>query len=224
MSAELELSGPRFDQSLGAVARGLHLTEIVVAALVAASLLFLWLERRGRRRWSVVPAARGEAASGRPYRASSFVAEHLERAPLLVRAASFGCLVFAHVFAPLLILALTSFPFDGIAIPLAPGIVLVLLNWGCAWLLLGRSPHAVAAARTGAKASLVANVGLLLLAASHFVVVELGRRDGIAHACSSSVTFVVIVFAIASVVQALVTVAALQAHGESLGWRAVSPG
>jgi len=221
MTADVELSGPRFDESLGSVARGLHLTEIVVAALVAASLLFLWLERRGRQRWTVVPAAHGEAASG-PYRASAFVAEHLDRAPLLVRAASFGCLVFAHVFAPLLVLALVSFPFDGIAIPLAPGIVLVLVNWGCAWLLLGRSPHAVAAARTGAKASLVANVGLLLLAASHFVVVELGRRDGIAHACSSSVTFVVIVFAIASVVQALVTVAALRAHGESLGWRAAA--
>jgi hypothetical protein len=215
--------GPRFDESLASVARGLHLGEIVVAALIAASLLFVWLERRGRRRWALVPASRGESGSG-PYRASAFVTGHLERAPLLVRAASFGCLVFAHVFAPLLLLALTSFPFDGIAIPLAPGILLVILNWGVAWLLLARSPHAESAARTGAKASLVANVGLLLLAASHFVVVELARRDGIQHACSSSVTFVVIVFAIASVVQALVTVAALRAHGGSLGWKAAATG
>jgi hypothetical protein len=42
--------------------------------------------------------------------------------------------------------------------------------------------------------------------------------SGIEHACSSSVTFVVIVFAIASVVQALVVLAALRAHERALSW------
>jgi hypothetical protein len=215
---EVRDGGPRFDESLASVARGLHLVEIVALALVGSFVLFVWLERRGRPRWTQVPIARGEAARG-PYRSGSFIADHLRRAPPLVRAASFGCLLFAHVFAPLIPLALISFPFDGIAIPLAPGIVLVLVNWWCAWLLLGRSPHAEPAARMGAKASLVANVGLLCLAAFHLVTVELGRRDGIEHACSSSVTFVVFVFAFASIAQALVTVAALRAHGPVLGWR-----
>jgi hypothetical protein len=210
--------GPRFDETLASVARGLHLAEIVTVALVGSMMLFVWLERRGRHHWTKVPLARGQAAHG-PYRSGSFVSGHLDRAPLLVRAASFGCLLFAHVFAPLIPLALISFPFDGIAVPLAPGIALVLLNWCCAWMLLGRSPNAESAARMGAKASLVANVGLLGLAAFHLVTVELGRRDGIEHACSSSVTFVVFVFAFASIAQALVTVAALRAHAPILGWR-----
>lgn len=218
----LEVGGPRFDESLVSVARGLHLGEIVAGALVSALLLFAWLERRGRRSWGQVPATHGAAPLG-PYRSSDFVTEHLQRAPTLVRAASFGCLLFAHVFAPLIPLALLSFPFDGIAIPLAPGIALVLVNWCCAWLLLGRSRHATSAALTGAKASLVANVGLLLLAAFHFVAVELGRRDGIEHACSSSVTFVVMVFAVTSIAQALVTVSALRAHGAAIDWRSVQP-
>jgi len=211
--------GPRFDESLASVARGLHLVQIVACALVGSLVLFVWLERRGRHHWAQVPIAQGESRDG-PYRAVSFVAGHLHRAPPLVRVASFGCLLFAHVFAPLIPLALISFPFDGIAIPLAPGIALVLLNWCCAWLLLGRSPHAESAARMGAKASLVANVGLLCLAAFHLVTVELGRRDGIEHACSSSVTFVVFVFAFASIAQALVTVAALREHAPVLSWRA----
>jgi hypothetical protein len=211
--------GPRFDESLASVAQGLHLVPIVACAIVGSLVLFVWLERRGRHHWARVPTARGESGDG-PYRSGSFVAGHLRRAPPLVRVASFGCLLFAHVFAPLIPLALISFPFDGIAIPLAPGIALVLLNWCCAWLLLGRSPHAESAARMGAKASLVANVGLLCLAAFHLVTVELGRRDGIEHACSSSVTFVVFVFAFASIAQALVTVAALREHAPVLGWRA----
>lgn len=210
--------GPRFDDSLASVARGLHLGEILASALVGALILFVWLERRGRHQWARVPVSRGDVAHG-PYRSSEFIAGHLQRAPLLVRVASFGCLVFAHAFVPLILLALTRFPFDGIAIPLAPCIALVLFNWCCGWLLLGRSPHAESAARTGAKASLVANVGLLCLAASHLIIVELGRRDGIEHACSSSVTFVVLVFAVTSVAQALVTVAALRAHGAALVWR-----
>jgi hypothetical protein len=209
---------PRFDESLASVARGLHIGEIVAGALLGALVLFVWLERRGRTRWAQVPAQYRSIPLG-PYRSSAFVVEHLRRAPRLVRTASFGALVFAHVFAPLIVLALAKFPFDGIAIPLAPGIAIVALNWCCAWLLLTRSPHAEPAARTGANASLVANVGLLLMAAVHFMLVELGRREGIEHACSSSVTFVVLVFAIASVAQALVTMAALRAHATALGWR-----
>jgi hypothetical protein len=207
--------GPRFDESLASVARELHVWPVALVALAGATLLFAWLERRGRRRWAQLPAGRLTALRG-PYRESSVVTAHLERAPMLVRAASFGSLLFGHLFAPLILLALAKYPFDGIAIPLVPGIALVMLNWSCAWLLLGRSRHAAAAARSGAVGSLMANIGLLGLAAAHFVTVELQRRDGIEHACSSSVTFVVIVFAVASVVQALVTMAALRNHEKAL--------
>jgi hypothetical protein len=212
------LAAPRFDESLASAARGLHLGPIALAAVVGAVLLLWCLERRGRAHWAQVPVGTYET-DHTPYRASSLVVKHMHRAPGLILVASFGSLAFGNMFTPLILLALWKYPFDGIAIPLVPGVALALINWLCAWLLLGRSPHAEATARSGAVASLMANVGLLGLAAAHFVVVELQRRDGIAHACSSSVTFVVLVFAISSVLQALVTMAALRHHQRSLVWK-----
>jgi hypothetical protein len=216
----LTIAGARFDASLASAARSLHLLELTLGGFAAALLLFAWLERRGRGRWAEVPAGFAKWAGG-PYRSSAFLAEHMQRAPRLVLVAAFVSLAFAHLFAPLVSLALAKYPFDGIAIPLVPGLALVVLNWCCAWLLLARSPHAESAARTGAVGSLMGNVGLLGMAGAHFAAVELQRREGIAHACSSSVTFVVLVFALASIVQALVTLAALRVHREALVW---SPG
>jgi hypothetical protein len=217
------VGGPRFDESLASAARGLHVGELAVAALVVAGALFWHLERRGRGRWGQVPAGMF-STSRAPYRASAMVAAHLTGAPRLVRTAAFASLCLGFLFAPLIVLAVVKYPFDGIAIPLVPGLALQLLNWSCAWLFLSRSPLAVATARSGAVGALMANVGLLGIAGAHFVVVELQRRDGIEHACSSSVTFVVIVFAVASVLQSLVTMAALRRHAGALDWSQPEPG
>jgi hypothetical protein len=210
--------GRAFDESLAEAARSLHVGEMALAATLCAGLMFLWLERRGRQQWKMVPSST-VGTSRQPYRASEVVAGHLDRAPRLVRFAAFSSLAFVMLFAPLNLEALLQYPFDGIAIPLIPGLALVLLDAWCAYMLLARSPLASAAARSGAIGSIMTNVGLLLLAAAHFAVVELQRRDGIEHACSSSVTFVVIVFAGASLVQALLTIAALNAHRNELDWR-----
>jgi hypothetical protein len=209
--------GPRFDESLASAARGLHVAELAVAAFVVAAVLFWHLERRGRGRWGEVPAAR-YATPRVPYRSSAMVAAHLTAAPRLVRWAAFASLSLGFLFAPLIVLAVVKYPFDGIAIPLVPGLALQLLNWSCAWLFLSRSPLAVATARSGAVGALMANVGLLGIAGAHFMIVELQRRDGIEHACSSSVTFVVIVFAVCSVLQSLITMAALRRHARLMDW------
>lgn len=193
------------------------IVAITLTSVVAAMLLFAWLERRGRGQWTRVPVAT-YVASQRPYRASEVISQHLARAPGIVRLASFSSLAFAHLFVPLILLALVSYPFDGIAIPLIPGIALALLNWACAWLLLARSPNASQAARLAAVASLMANVGLLVMSAGHLVGVELQRRDGIEHACSTSVTLVVIVFAASSVALAVVMLRALRACRRELDW------
>jgi hypothetical protein len=208
-------AGPRFDESLASVAQGLHVAALASSALAAAALLFWWFERRGRARWTQVPVST-LSISALPYRASQVVAGHLPRAPALVRAASFASLWLGLLFAPLIVLALAKYPFDGIAIPLVPGLALVALNGACGRLLLARSPNATSAARSGAVGSLLANAGLLLIAAAHFIVVELERHDGIEHACSSSVTFVVIVFALASLCQGMLTSAALNRHAAAL--------
>jgi len=215
-------SGPRFDESLSSVVRGLHVGEIAFASVVGAWLLFAWLERRGRREWARVPMAT-YTASARPYRASEVISEHLTRAPRIVRLVSFSGLAFAHLFVPIILIALVSYPFDGIAIPLIPGIALALLDWICAWLLLGRSPNAAQAARLAAVGSLMANVGLLVMSAAHLVGVELQRRDGIEHACSTSVTLLVIVFATSSIALATVMLRALSTCRRELDWSESQP-
>lgn len=216
-------NAPRFDESLASVAQSLHLPQLVVMAMAVGFALFAWLERRGRSQWTGIPMGRLDVM-GAPYRESSIVSAHLPKAPRLVRAAALTCLSFGLLFAPLIVLALVKYPFDGIAIPLVPGLALVSLNWACGCLLLSRSSLAHAMGRSGAVGSLMANVGLLGIAGAHFVVVELQRRDGIEHACSSSVTFVVIVFALSSVVQSLLMMAALQTHRDVLEWQPSGPG
>jgi hypothetical protein len=216
--------GPRFDESLVSVARGLHVCEVALVAVASSLLLYLWLERRGRHRWASV-AIVSAPVDGHPYRSVTVPGAHMRRAPRLVRIAALGSLAFGHFFGPLVTLAVIRYPFDGISIPLLPGMALALLNWAGAWLFLMRAGLASSAARSGAVGSLMANVGLLAIAAVHFVEVEMQRRDGIEHACSSSVTFVVIIFAVASVAQALVVLAALRAHGAALALtpRSVAP-
>jgi hypothetical protein len=212
MTSASAYAGPRFDESLASVGRSLHVVEVTLCAFAAAWLLFAWLERRGRVSWTRVPVAARSTASGGPYRSTTLVAGHLARAPSLVRAAAFASLAFAHVSVPLILLALVRYPFDGIAVPLVPGLALASMNWCCGWMLLSRSRLAASAARSAAVGSLMANVGLVAIAGAHLVMVELQRRDGIEHACSSSVTFVVLLFAVGSIVQALLTIAALRAH------------
>jgi hypothetical protein len=211
-------SAARFDESLASVAHEMHVGEITLTAIATALLLYVWLERRGRHCWVGLPL-RSTATDGHPYRSSTIAVEHMESAPKLVRLAALGSLTFGHFFGPLVALALVRYPFDGISIPLVPGMALALLNWACAWLLLSRAKLAASVTRSGAVGSLIANVGLFAIAGVHFVEVEMQRRDGIEHACSSSVTFVVIVFAVASVVEALLLLAALRKHGEALAFR-----
>jgi hypothetical protein len=181
-----------------------------------AAILFAWLERRGRNRWWRVPVTVGDAERG-PYRSSRFVEAHRLHAPLLVQSSAFTSLVLAHLCVPLVLLALVRFPFDGIAVPLVPSAALAAFNGWCAWLLLSRSPQAESAARTGAVASLMANIGCLAMAAVHLGAVELSHQGELAHKCASSITSVVLVFASASILQALLTLTALRFHRSALG-------
>jgi hypothetical protein len=97
-----------------------------------------------------------------------------------------------------------------------PGVALLVLNGVAAWLLLSRSPHAWTAAHSGANASLITSVGMVCIGAGHLLTVEMQRHEGIEHACSASVTFVCILFALGSGAQALLTLAALRVHAALL--------
>jgi hypothetical protein len=64
----------------------------------------------------------------------------------------------------------------------------------------------------------MANVGLLVMSVAHLVGVELQRRDGIQHACSTSVTLVVIVYATSSIALASLMLRALRTCRRELDW------
>jgi hypothetical protein len=199
----------------------LHLGRIAVFALASAALLFVYAEKRLRPRWLAMAAGRVGARSG-PYRSTTLVSSRLRRAPLLVQVTSLLGLTFGHLFVPALIAALLIFPFDGIAVPLMPGIAIAVANWCSAWLLLGRSPLALAFTRAAALSSLVANIGLLALCPIHLLLIENHRVEGLVQVCSASVTGVELIFALASVAQAVLLLATLRLHGTLLDAPAVS--
>jgi hypothetical protein len=218
MIAAISSATSRPDEPIGAVANQLHAAAVVAIGVVGAAVLYAWLERRGRRRWSEVPVKTRIVVAAGPYRTSDGVAGRLAGAPAAVKTAAFVSLAFAHVFAPLVVIALASYPFDGIAIPLLPGMALIVLDWCCAWLLLARSPSAYSIGRAAASASMLANVALLLIAGAHLGLVELDRQQGLQHSCSSSVTLVVLLFAVASVGQALMMKGVLRSSAPALTW------
>src|SRR5215472_6767632 len=193
----------------------LHLVHIAALAVVGAVVAFRLLERRGRERWSGVARGSLGAPSG-PYRSSSLVASRHARAPFLVRVTSFTGLAFGHLFVPVLILALLTFPFDGIAVPLMPGVAVALAYWACAWAMLGRLNEAAALSRAVAVASMVANMGLLALCPIHLLLIENHRLQGLRQAVSTSVTGVELLFAAAAVVQASLMLATLRLHRGAL--------
>ncbi len=192
----------------------LHVGAVALAAVACATALFLYGERNGRSRW--VELTRKVTTGSGPYRSTSLAASHLRAAPRLVRATSFTGLAFGHLFVPILTVALVVFPFDGIAVPLLPGIAVAVANWWCAWLLLRRSSLAQPFGRAAAVSSLVANIGLLALCPIHLLLIENQRLEGIVDACSSSVTGLELVFALAAVVQASLILATLRFHKEAL--------
>ncbi|HEY3822850.1 MAG TPA: hypothetical protein VGL81_37050 [Polyangiaceae bacterium] len=210
-------AGPRFDESLASAAHDLHVGQLTLGAIVVAVTLYARLERRSREQWKVVPATE-HVAPRTPYRSGTLRYERMAQAPRLVRLTALATFSFVLLFAPLVLLTLLKYPFDGVAIPLVPGLALAILNGACAVLLLWRSKLAVAAVRSGAVGSLMINVGLLVIGAVHLCVVELDRHDGIEHACSSSVTFMALVFAVCSIVLALLMKATLRAHEASIAW------
>ena len=211
-------ASPRFDDSLASVVRDLHLVPVATTALVLGLLAFAWLERRGRTAWGLTVAAE-EWAPLAPYRYAPIVTHQRRRAPLLVRGSALGTLLFVNLLAPLALLAMLEFPFDGVAVPLMPGIALLLFNGVAAWLLLARSPHASTAAQSSATASLITSVGMVCIGGVHLWTIEMQRAVGIEHACSTSVTFVVVLFALGSGAQALLTLMALHVHRDLLAAR-----
>ncbi len=198
------------DGSLGEIAKySRFLVFAAVAALVAAGALFTLVERRARTRWAGVATKR--IATGSPYRGSTLVARQLARAPRLVQVTAFASFAFGLLFVPALVFVLSTFRFDGLGVPLFPGVVIAFVIACCGGLLLGRTENAPEIVRLVARVTLGLNGALLLLSMAHFVVVE-ARWAGPLHECSASTVMAVCVFATASLPQALLMLATVRVH------------
>jgi hypothetical protein len=201
----------QFDGSLEELARFERGIAVCAGlAILLAFALYVRVERVARRLWAGV--AVGGKSVGSPYRAETLVVERLGRAPRLVRAAAFACFAFGLVFVPALVFVLSTFRFDGLGVPLFPGVAIAFGTWCCGWLLLRRSDRATEVVRLLALMSLGLNGALLVLSMAHFAVVE-ARWAGPLHECSASTVLAVCVFATASLPQALLMLAAVRRHG-----------
>jgi hypothetical protein len=199
-----------FDGSLEEITRySRWIAFAAAAALVVAGALFAYVERRARPLWAGV--ATKSASVGAPYRGSMLVVEQLAKAPRLVRVAAFASFAFGLLFVPALVFVLSTFRFDGLGVPLFPGVVIAFVIWCCGWLLLRRSENAPEIVRLVARVTLGLNGALLVLSMAHFVVVE-ARWAGPLHECSASTVLAVCVFATASLPQALLMLVTVRVH------------
>jgi hypothetical protein len=198
---------PRFDDSLAQIAAlKVPIAACAAIALATAVALAASVEGQVKRSWAKVPIL--GRLGVRPYRTTTAPVAYLTRVPFAVRAAAICCFAFGHLFVPGLVAALVSFRFDGIAVPLIPGVAMALAIWACGWLLLRRSASAPEIVRSAAVASLVMNVSLFAMSVLHIVLVE----GSYSHECSSSLAFTACVFAGAAVLQSTVMLLALGAY------------
>jgi hypothetical protein len=139
------------------------------------------------------------------------------RAPRIVRGASFACFAFGHLFVPGLLFILTKFRFDGIGVPLIPGVGVAAVIWLCGWMLLWRSALAQEATRVAAVGSLALHVALFAMSVVHLAFIEAASPLGMHHVCSSSVAFVACFYSGAAIVQSLIILRALRAAPTTAG-------
>ena len=204
--------GPHFDESLAALtAHRSAIAGALLASAASAAVVLALLVRRARPRWRCDLAPMRSAG---PYRGAVIVRAAERDIPPLVRAAAASCFAYGHFFLPLIVVALATLRFDGIAVPLVPGVAIALTTWISGWLLLARAESAPEIVRASAVASLVLNVTMLGLSVAHLAYVELASQ---VHECSSSFAFIALVVSIASVPQSMLVLTAVSRHACAYG-------
>jgi hypothetical protein len=126
---------------------GALLVACAVLPLTASAFAYAFVEKRHRRAWtSLGPPA--VPLGGGPYRRSEMVTARFRGAPLLVRAAAFGCFYWGW-FGVLTWMALGFFVADfwPLEIIVLGGVVMAVSTFRVAVRLLGRDGRAIALGR-----------------------------------------------------------------------------
>ncbi|HZS41545.1 MAG TPA: hypothetical protein VFF06_32165, partial [Polyangia bacterium] len=98
---------------------------LLLGMLLAAAVPYFIVEARWRWRWREVEVGRERVhdGDGSLYRASGTVPIYRRRAPGLVRAAAFTCLLFGQMFVPGLVLGVMALVAGGAGLILIPGLI-----------------------------------------------------------------------------------------------------
>jgi hypothetical protein len=186
---------------------------VVAGMLLAAALPYFIVEARWRWRWREVEVGREPIhdGDGALYRASGTVPIYLRRAPALVRAAAFTCLLFGQLFVPGLILGAMALVAGGVGLVMIPGLITAAKLYLAGLALLRREPRVAffrarnAAAWTlwlnGVELALTLVVALLLGPADEGVWYAFAAFNGWSLICAA---------------QALVLLKASRAHEDAL--------
>ena len=169
------------------------------------------LDARGRSRWLELAGAARSLAG--PYRSTVVLGARIGAAPRAVRTAAVSSLVCTLAAVPAVYAVLDTPHFDGIAVPLLPGLALSIASACCAAALLARATEAAHAARLTGRASLFFHACLSVLALAHLVVVETEWGSQV-HACSRSLALAVLGLALVATAQGLGVVRAAEASEE----------
>lgn len=109
---------------------------------VAVLVPFLLVERRWRWRWQEVEVGRAPTVADTAlYRAGGTVPTFARRAPGLVLAAAFSCLLFGQMFVPGLAAGAFGVFFGGIGLVSIPGLITAWKLYGAGLALLRREPR-----------------------------------------------------------------------------------
>jgi hypothetical protein len=183
----------------------------MVGSLGFTVTLFRKLDARGRARWLEIAGAARSIAG--PYRSTVVLGARIGTAPRAVRTAAAMSVLFALAAVPAVYAVLDSPHFDGIAVPLLPGLALSIASACCAAALLARATEAAHAARLTGRASLFFHACLSILALAHLVVVETEWGSQV-HACSRSLALGVLGLALLATAQSFSVVRAAEASEE----------
>jgi hypothetical protein len=190
---ELRLADPRWLTAYG-----------LIAGLVAW-LAYAVLERRARPRWVEQPTT--ERARSGPYRSGDVPVTALERAPLAIRVAALGSLLFGVASVPSLLLALSDVRFHGLAVLLVPAIGVSVATMRCGGLLLARSRGCAGSVKTVSEVAITLAFALLPLSVLHFLEEAYTSK----HA-GLGVAVIAFLFAQGSLAESVVMLIALRRH------------
>ena len=150
--------------ALSRIIEATNASTLACVAVLATLLLAIVGSLVGRRRW--VDRVEKRLGDG-PYRHTLVEEERRANASPILFASAIGCIAFASLAMPLVVIALVRFPLDGMAASLAAAVPMGLWSLVCGWRILRRAAPARVTMRALVRGLFIMSVAYLVLAGAH---------------------------------------------------------